>query len=139
LRLQNSLGEVGKGCFENLDESFCRQKAKLLNKSHAKTAIFNRDKSSRERVWNILWMTRHFATGQVSLTKECTCRRNKRRKRSAAYFSIGYGVTSLIENLVQNELVSFRHMTDTKIAVSGKRNGLADRKLFAAENDGVTP
>jgi len=53
----------------------------------------------------------------------------------------GYGVTSLVEKLVPNEFVLFRHMADTKDSGERKRKkdwtGGTESHLLA-EKDGIT-
>jgi len=78
-------------------------------------------KASKEKVWNTLWGDKTFRDW-ASIVDEGTYMVGDIKQGAEVQFisgASGYGVTSLIEKLTPNELVSFRHMADTQ--ESGKR------------------
>ncbi len=100
-------------------------------------------KAPRERVWNILWEDKTFRDW-ASIIDEGTYMVGEMKEGNEVQFisSVnGYGVTSLIEKLVPNEFVLFRHMADTKESGEQEREkewtgGTESYSL--AEKDGVT-
>lgn len=99
--------------------------------------------ASREQVWNTLWDDKTFRDW-ASIIDEGTYMVGELEEGSEVQFissSSGYGVTSLVEKLVPNEFVLFRHMADTKD--SGEREREKDwtggtESHSLVEEDGVT-
>lgn len=78
-------------------------------------------KASKEKVWNTLWEDKTFRDW-ASIIDEGTYMVGEMEEGAEVQFISevsGYGVTSLIEKLIPNEFVLFRHMVDTK--ENGKR------------------
>lgn len=100
-------------------------------------------KASREKVWNTLWEDKTFRDW-ASIIDEGTYMEGVMKEGNEVQFisSVnGYGVTSLIEKLVQSEFVLFRHMADTKDRGVREREkdwtgGTESHSL--AEIDGIT-
>jgi hypothetical protein len=99
--------------------------------------------ASKERVWATLWDDITFRDW-ASIIDEGTYIKGVMKEGNEIQFisSInGYGVTSLIEKLNQNEIVLFRHSADTKESGQQKREkewtGGAESYLLT-ENNGVT-
>jgi len=77
----------------------------------------------KEKVWNTLWDDTTFRDW-ANIIDEGTYMKGVLKEGNKIQFisSVnGYGVTSLVEKLVQNELVVFRHMADTKDSGEQKR------------------
>ena len=75
----------------------------------------------KEKVWNILWEDKTFREW-ANIIDEGTYMVGEMKEGAEVQFISavsGYGVTSLIEKCIPNELVLFRHMVDTK--ETGKR------------------
>jgi hypothetical protein len=99
--------------------------------------------ASKERVWATLWDDITFRDW-ASIIDEGTYIKGVMKEGNEIQFisSInGYGVTSLIEKLNQNEIVLFRHSADTKESGQQKHEkewtGGAESYLLT-ENNGVT-
>ena len=100
-------------------------------------------KAPQERVWNTLWEDKTFRDW-ASIIDEGTYMVGEIKKGNKVQFisSVsGYGVTSLVEKLILNKLVSFRQMADTKD--SGEREREKEwtggtESYSLAENDDVT-
>lgn len=100
-------------------------------------------KAPRERVWNILWGDKTFRDW-ASIIDEETYMVGELKEGSKVQFissASGYGVTSLVEKLTQNELVLFRQLADTKD--SGKKEREKEwaggtECYSLAENDSAT-
>lgn len=96
-----------------------------------------------ERVWNILWGDKTLRDW-ASIIDEGTYMVGELKEGSEVQFissSSGYGVTSLVEKYVQNELVVFRHQVDTKERGEKEREKewTGGRESYALmENDGST-
>ncbi len=94
-------------------------------------------------VWNALWEDRTFRDW-ASIIDEGTYMVGEMKGGNEVQFisSVsGYGVTNLIEKLIPNEFVLFRHMTDTK--ESGKEEREKDwaggtESHSLVEKEGVT-
>lgn len=72
--------------------------------------------ASREKVWKILWDDKTLRDW-ANIIDEGTYMVGELKEGNEVQFisSVsGYGVTSLVEKLIQNELVVFRQMADTK-------------------------
>ncbi len=72
--------------------------------------------ASREKIWSILWEDKTFRDW-ANIIDEGTYLVGEMVEGSKVQFlsaSSGYGVTSLIEKLIPNEVVTFRHLADTK-------------------------
>ncbi len=70
----------------------------------------------RERVWNVLWEDKTLRDW-ANIIDEGTHMVGELKEGSNVQFissSSGYGVTSFVEKLIQNELVFFRQLADTK-------------------------
>jgi len=100
-------------------------------------------KAPRERVWNTLWEDKTFRDwGNIIDEGQYMVGEMKEGNEVQFISSVGgYGVTSLIEKLVESEFVSFRQMADTKD--SGEREREKEwtggtESYSLAENDGVT-
>jgi uncharacterized protein YndB with AHSA1/START domain len=75
----------------------------------------------RERVWQVLWNDTTFRDWANNID-EGTYLEGELKEGNEVQFmsaSSGYGVTSVVEKLVPNEFISFRHTMDTK--ESGER------------------
>ena len=100
-------------------------------------------KAPRERVWNTLWGDKTFRDWANIIDEGMYMVGEMKEGNEVQFISSvsGYGVTSLVEKLVQNEFVSFRQMADTKN--SGEREREKEwtggtESYSLAENDGVT-
>lgn len=97
----------------------------------------------RERVWNTLWQDKTFREWS-GIIDEGTYMTGEMKEGGEVQFisSInGYGVTSLVEKLIYNEFVLFRHTADTQD--SGKNEREKDwtggtESYSLAESSGVT-
>ena len=97
----------------------------------------------RERVWNTLSEDKTFRDWANFIDEGMYMVGEMKEGNEVQFISSvsGYGVTSLVEKLVQNEFVSFRQMADTKN--SGEREREKEwtggtESYSLAENDGVT-
>jgi uncharacterized protein YndB with AHSA1/START domain len=97
-------------------------------------------KAPRERVWNTLWEDKTFRDWANIIDEGMYMEGVIREGNEVQFISpTGYGVTSLIEKLVQNELVSFRHMADTKDNGEREKEWTGGEENYSlAENDGIT-
>jgi len=100
-------------------------------------------KAPRERVWNTLWEDKTLRDWANIIDEGMYMVGEMKEGNEVQFISSvsGYGVTSLVEKLVQNEFVSFRQMADTKN--SGEREREKEwtggtESYSLAENDGVT-
>lgn len=97
----------------------------------------------RKKIWEVLWGEKTFRDW-ASIIDEGTYMVGELKEGSEVQFisSVGgYGVTSLVEKLIPNEYVSFRHNADTQDSGSKEREkewtgGTESYSL--AENEGVT-
>ncbi len=100
-------------------------------------------KAPQERAWNTLWEDKTFRDW-ASIIDEGTYMVGEIKEGNEVQFisSVnGYGVTSLIERLVPNEFVLFRHMADTKESGEQKREKEwtgGTESFSLTENDDVT-
>ena len=100
-------------------------------------------KAPRERVWNTLWDGKTFRDW-ANIIDEGTYMVGELKEGNEVQFisSVsGFGVTSLVEKLAQNEFISFRQMADTKD--SGEREREKEwtggtESYSLAENEGIT-
>lgn len=99
--------------------------------------------ASKEKVWAALWDDTSFRDW-ASIIDEGTYMEGIMKEGNEIQFlsSVnGYGVTSLIEKLIENELVLFRHSADTKESGQQEREkewtGGAE-SYSLTENNGVT-
>lgn len=99
-------------------------------------------KTTRQRVWNILWEDKTFRDW-ASVIDEGLYLVGELKEGSEVQFNSasGYGVKSLVEKYIQNELVVFRHLADTKDNSDKEREkewtgGMESYSL--RENDGIT-
>ena len=97
-------------------------------------------KAPQERVWNTLWEDKTFRDWANIIDEGMYMEGVIREGNEVQFVSpTGYGVTSLIEKLVQNELVSFRHMADTKDNGEREKEWTGGEENYSlAENDGIT-
>jgi len=99
-------------------------------------------KAPRERVWNTLWEDKALRDWAKIIDEGMYMVGEMKEGNEVQFISpTGYGVTSLIEKLVQNKLVSFRQIADTKD--SGERERQKEwtggqESYSLAENDGIT-
>ena len=100
-------------------------------------------KAPRERVWNTLWEDKTFRDWANIIDEGMYIVGEIKEGNEVQFISSvsGYGVTSLVEKLAQNEFISFRQMADTKD--SGEREREKEwtggtESYSLAENDGVT-
>jgi len=71
-------------------------------------------KAPRERVWSTLWDDKTMRDWANIIDEGMYMEGIIKEGNEVQFISpTGYGVTSLVEKLVQNELVSFRHRADT--------------------------
>ncbi len=100
-------------------------------------------KAPREKVWSTLWEDKTFRDW-TNIIDEGTYMVGELKEGNKVQFisSVnGYGVTSLVEKLIPNEFVLFRHMADTKESGEQEREkdwtgGTESHSLV--EKDGVT-
>jgi uncharacterized protein YndB with AHSA1/START domain len=100
-------------------------------------------KAPKEKVWNTLWEDKTFRDW-ANIIDEGTYMDGVMKEGNEVQFisSVGgYGVTSLVEKLIPNEFVLFRHSADTKKAGKKKRErewtgGTESYSL--ADKDGTT-
>ena len=100
-------------------------------------------KAPRERVWHPLGRDKRLRDWANIIDEGMYMVGEMKEGNEVQFISSvsGYGVTSLVEKLVQNEFVSFRQMADTKN--SGEREREKEwtggtESYSLAENDGVT-
>src|SRR3989344_6119171 len=100
-------------------------------------------KAPRERVWNTLWEDKTLRDWANIIDEGMYMVGEMKEGNEVQFISSvsGYGVTSLVEKLVQNEFVSFRQMADTKN--SGEREREKEwtggtESYSLAGKDGVT-
>jgi len=110
-----------------------------MPKLHYATKI----EAPREKVWHTLWDDKTFRSW-AGIIDEGTYMAGELKEGSEVQFisSVnGYGVTSLVEKLVPNEFVLFRHMADTKDSGTQERekdwSGGTESHSLTEEN-GVT-
>lgn len=100
-------------------------------------------KSSKEKVWNTLWDDKTFRDW-ASIIDEGTYMKGEMKEENKVEFisSVSeYGVTSLIEKLIPNEFVLFRHSSDTKDSGEQEREKewTGGKESYSlSEKDGVT-
>ena len=100
-------------------------------------------KTPRGRVWNTLWEDKTFRDW-ANIIDEGTYIVGEIKEGNEVQFisSVsGYGVTSVVEKLTQNEFASFRQMADTKDSGEREREKEwtgGEESYSLAENDGVT-
>lgn len=105
--------------------------------------VFIEMNATKERVWSILWEDQSFRDW-ANIIDEGTFLKGDMVEGQEIEFQSsvnGYGVTSLIEKLVTNEFVLFRHHADTKESGQQEREkewtgGTESYKL--SEKNGVT-
>ncbi len=97
-------------------------------------------KASKESVWRTLWGDKTFRDWAKIIDEGMYMVGEIKEGNEVQFISpTGYGVTSLIEKLVQNELVSFRHMADTKDSGEREKEWTGGQESYSlAENDGIT-
>ena len=97
-------------------------------------------KAPRERVWNTLWVDKTFRDWASIIDEGMYMIGEIKEGNEVQFISpTGYGVTSLIEKLIPNEFVSFRHMADTKDGGEREKEWTGGQESYAlAENDGIT-
>jgi len=97
-------------------------------------------KAPKERVWNTLWEDKTFRDWASIIDEGMYMEGVIKEGNEVRFISpTGYGVTSLVEKLVENELVSFRHMADTKDNGEREKEWTGGEESYSlAENDGVT-
>lgn len=100
-------------------------------------------KAPREKVWNTLWEDKTFREWGNIIDEGQYMVGEMKEGNEVQFISSasGYGVTSLIERLVPNELVSFRQLVDTQDSGEREREkewtgGMESYSL--AGNDNVT-
>jgi uncharacterized protein YndB with AHSA1/START domain len=97
----------------------------------------------KEKVWSILWENKTFRDW-ANIIDEGTYKVGEMKEGNEVQFISdvsGYGVTSLIEKLVPNEFVLFRHMADTKESGARKREkewSSGTESYSLAQRDGTT-
>lgn len=101
-------------------------------------------KAPRERVWNTLWDDETFRDW-ANIIDEGTYMVGELKEGNEVQFissASGYGVTSLVEKLAQNEFISFRQMADTKDSGEREREkewtGGEESYSLAENNDFTT-
>lgn len=97
----------------------------------------------KEKVWDTLWQDETFRDWASIIDPGTYMVGDLQEGKEIQFISAenGYGVTSLVEKLVPNEFVLFRHMADTKDSGESVREkdwtGGTESHLLA-EKDGVT-
>lgn len=100
-------------------------------------------KASKEKVWKILWSDTTYRDWTNIIDEGMYMKGSLEEGKEIQFISSvnGYGVTSLVEKLIPNEYILFKHKTDTK------GNGLETRKdewtggtesYALSENEGIT-
>lgn len=99
--------------------------------------------STKEKVWDTLWQDETFRQWAGIIDPGTYIKGVLKEGNEIQFISSenGYGVTSLVEKLVPNEFVLFRHMADTKD--SGKQEREKDwtggtESHSLVEKDGIT-
>jgi hypothetical protein len=101
-------------------------------------------KSPRERVWNTLWEDKTFRDWANIIDEGMYMVGEMEEGNEVQFISSvsGYGVTSLVEKLVQNEFVSFRQVADTMDSGEREREkewtGGTESYSLAKNNDVTT-
>jgi uncharacterized protein YndB with AHSA1/START domain len=97
-------------------------------------------KTPRERVWNTLWDDKTFRDWASFIDEGMYMVGEIKKGNEVQFISpSGYGVTSLIEKLVQHELVSFRHMADTKDSGEREKEWTGGQESYSfVETEGIT-
>ena len=97
-------------------------------------------KAPKERVWNTLWEDKTFRDWASIIDEGMYMEGVIKEGNEVRFISpTGYGVTSLVEKLVENELVSFRHMADTKDSGEREKEWTGGEESYSlAERDGTT-
>ena len=99
--------------------------------------------ASRDRVWNVLWQDQTFRDW-ASIIDEGSYMVGELKTGSQIQFissSSGYGVTSLVEKYIPNELLILRHQADTQDNGKNERDQEwtgGSEKYTATDHDGIT-
>jgi len=96
--------------------------------------------ASKEKVWNTLWEDTTFREWSNFIDEGMYMEGIMKEGNEVKFLSpTGYGVLSLIDKLVHNELVSFKHMTDLKDGGEREKEWTGGRESYSlAEKDGTT-
>ena len=100
-------------------------------------------KAPREKIWDTLWEDKTFRDWANIIDEGQYMVGEIKEGNEVQFISSvnGYGVTSLVEKLVENEFISFRQMADTQDSGEREREkewtGGAE-SYSLKENDGVT-
>ena len=100
-------------------------------------------KASKEKVWNTLWDDKTFRDW-ANIIDEGTYMVGEMKEGNEVQFisgNSGYGVTSLVEECIPNELLLLRHMADTKESGTQEREKEwtgGQESYSLSERDGTT-
>ncbi|MFA6908466.1 MAG: hypothetical protein WC289_01115 [Patescibacteria group bacterium] len=100
-------------------------------------------KASREKVWNTLWDDKTMRDWGNIIDEGLYMTGEMKEGNEVQFISSvsGYGVTSLVEKLVQNEFVLFRQMADTQDSGGQEQEKEwtgGEESYSLSENDHVT-
>ena len=85
-------------------------------------------RSPKETVWETLWTDKTFRDWASNIDEGIYMTGELKEGNEVQFLSPGGGVTSVVDTLILNEFVSFRHMTDAQDGGERARNGLAKRR-----------
>jgi len=94
----------------------------------------------KERVWNTLWEDKTFRDWANSIDEGMYLVGELNEGNEVQFSSVnGYGVTSLIEKLIPNEFVSFKHQMDIKNGEEREKEWTGGTESYSlTENNGIT-
>jgi uncharacterized protein YndB with AHSA1/START domain len=94
----------------------------------------------REKVWNTLWQEKTFREWADIIDPGMYIDGDLKEGNRVKFMSPnGFGVTSLVERFIPNELVSFRHMMDTKEGEERKNEWTGGKECYSlTENSDLT-
>ncbi len=97
-------------------------------------------KSPKEMVWKTLWEDKTFRDWSSFIDEGMYMTGDLKEGNEVQFISpSGEGVTSLVDNLIVNEFVSFRHMTDTQDGGKREKEWTGGTESYSlTENSGVT-
>lgn len=97
-------------------------------------------KSPKETVWKTLWEDKTFRDWANNIDEGMYMTGDLKEGNEVQFMSpSGFGVTSLVDKLIVNEFVSFRHMMDTQDGEKREKEWTGGTESYSlTENSGVT-
>lgn len=97
-------------------------------------------KSPKETVWKTLWEDKTFRDWANNIDEGMYMTGDLKEGKEVQFMSpSGFGVTSLVDKLIVNEFVSFRHMMDTQDGEKREKEWTGGTESYSlTENSGVT-